>query len=238
MINFKKNLMLKYASLLFSVFLSVTAFAQSTVGLGTTNNSQTLYLSNMIGKEKQPFNGMDLEGSPYLNEEFVTACVETNRGYKASNVLVRFNIYTNAFEFKQNKSIFELINVKLVKIMLNDFDSSAYRLFATGFPAVDDHTNTSFYEVLNRKNKIQLIKYYTQKLEDVKTMGFYNKKQLALTVTYYLFQEGMQPQKIKLNESALLKALPDYADQIHKIKNEQQLELKHEKDVATLLDSL
>lgn len=230
--------MLKYASFFFSFFISAVALAQSTVGLGTTNNSQTLYLSNMIGKEKQPFSGMDIEGSPYLNEAFVTAYVETNAGYKATNVLVRFNIYTNAFEFKQNNSIFELVNVKLVKIMQDDFDSSAYRLFATGFPAVDGHSNTSFYEVLNRKNKIQLIKYYSQKLEDVKTMGFYNKKQLALTVTYYLFQEGMQPQKIKLNESALLKALPDYADQIRKIKNEQKLALKQEKDVAALLDSL
>lgn len=180
------------------------------------------------------FNG--IAGTPFLSNDYQQAFVKTKSGGQFGNVWVKFNTYGNEILLENRNQL----------VALEGVDSVAYTdksepgtdknvILKTGYPAIEDKTGETIYQVLAHKPAIQLLKYYQTKVENVKTMGMPDKKTFVITPVYFVFMpEKKTLKKVKLNKS-LLDELKEFPEAKAKAAG---VNLRNEKEVIKLISSL
>ena len=99
------------------MFLSMqSAYAQKNlINLGLGDLAGQLHWNNTI----QP-PASDIEGSPYLNEEFEIGDVIYGNEYKLNQIPLRYNIYNDDIEYKVENAIMAFANPhKIDKVIFN-----------------------------------------------------------------------------------------------------------------------
>lgn len=215
--------------------LSFSAHAQLTSSTFGSGASMTF---SARGGLRLP-NLENVDGSPYLDNEFHSANVRTKSGFDTTNVKVKFNVYGNEFVFLKNG----------VEYALDDFYFLSYpevangtvreKVFQSGFPSIGALNDNTIYEVLKSGPKYSLLKHMTKKLEDVKTMGEYNKKEFITKSDFYVFSaKDDKIQKLKADKKSVIALFPDQEEKIKSIVDSKDLSLKKEADLVILFDEL
>ena len=99
--------MLKQRIFLTSVILSIasiTLFAQDSY-----INSEIRDIVDHLNWNKSIHGDADIEGSPYLDEEFQSGDVYYNGKYKFPNIPLRYNLYSDEMEYKDRNVIMALV---------------------------------------------------------------------------------------------------------------------------------
>lgn len=180
----------------------------------------------------------DLQGIPYMSAEYKPGYVKIRNGYAQQNVPMRFNIYRNVLEFQRNGLEMELDSLDIAMYLDVPGDSSSIRVFKAGYPEVDNQNSSTIYEVLAIGERAHLVKYVHQKMEDVKAMGDYDKKQLTTYSKLYLHIPGRGMIKAKADKKFLTNLFPQYAQQIEKLMKENNFNLKKDSEYAQLIGEL
>lgn len=218
---------------LFSKFLLTIATAFSV----TTTNAQTT--------EDVPVRPVrvpaleDINGSPFLTPEYIPAEVQVTKDIKVNDVPVKFNIYNNVVMVKKNNEEMAINGFELV--MFTTTDNSGTKMtvrLKAGYPSVDIHTEKSIYQVLSIGEKVHVIKYLSQKVQDANTLGDYSRKELVTTEQLYLYIPGGNIIQVKKGKQAFIDALPAMTDKIEEICTANKLKFKKEADMITLADEL
>jgi hypothetical protein len=226
------------------ISLATTAQNVSTTGGAavpfTGNQLQPTYLSGLIRQPlKNLFENRNIKGSPFLSEDYKPGVVKIKNGYTQNNVPVRFNIYTNEIEFKQNNVEMSLDSVDVVQYLEKAGDSSSIRLLKAGYPAVNGNKETTIYEVLVMGEKAHLLKYSMQRIEERKVMGMPNEKVLETFTSLYLFDAQRKTlAKVKDPKEQLQSIFPKLYSTIEKTIKEKNLNLKNESDLGELVTDL
>ena len=208
----------------------------STPTTGTINQpTETGFLTN---RPISQMNVHDLTGSPYLSAEYKPGFVKIKNGYSQDNVPIRFNIYKNTLEFRHNGLELALVDLDFAVYLDIAGDSSSKKMFRTGYPSVDRQNENSIYQVLASGEKAHLLKYLSQKVEDVKSMGDYDKKELNTYSTLYIYIPGQTINKTKADRKSIAGLFPGKEDKIDQLIKDRGLNLKKEKDLAELIESI
>jgi len=176
----------------------------------------------------------NIEGSPFLTDEYQRGFIRIRNGQTFTNIPVRFNMLNNEIQFRQNNIELALEDVDSVIYLTVDGDSSSARRLKAGYPAVDGHTAKSIYEVLADNGSVQLLKYYSCKTETVKRMGEADKKAFVTETSLYVLVNG-EMKKVKNNKKSVLAAFPQYAKEIDQIDKELNINFKTEKGLEDLV---
>lgn len=184
----------------------------------------------------------DVGGTPFLTEEFVSGSVELGQGRVVNNVQLKFNAFNNNFlvlkDGQQLKlDFFELVNYT----QLDNRGILKQYVFKAGYPAVDNQGENTIYQVLSMGKKAHFLKYISQKVEEVPTLGDYSRREIITHEHYYVYVPGGSMTLIKSMKSSkqyLKEALPDLASRIEEIASEKNLKLKSESDLSILIESL
>lgn len=176
----------------------------------------------------------NIEGTPFLNPEFISGEVYTSDGNKIENVLLRYNIFNNKMEAKFNESLFQLSENLIRRIafeertfdylsytiadkenagyleLIHDGEWKIYCRFAKKFKeaqaqkAMQDKPNPAAFR--------DLPDIYLVKTGDNKVQGFKSKKELLSVFSLHKneVQAFMKKNKLKHNNSADLKMLMTY----------------------------
>ncbi|HEY0067237.1 MAG TPA: hypothetical protein VGB46_07740 [Flavisolibacter sp.] len=235
--------MKKNALLIACLAIGFLASAQGGAGLPPSIpfsgvGSRPIDLNQMTSRPLRMLNIPDLQGVPYMSAEFKPGYVQIRNGYAQQNVPIRFNIYRNVLEFKRNGMELELDSLEMAMYLDVPGDSSSIRVFKAGYPDVDNQNTSTIYEVLAIGEKAHLVKYVYQKLEDVKAMGDYDKKQLTTYSKLYLYVPGKEMMKAKADKKFLTNLFPRYAQQIEKLIREKDYNLKKDSEYAQLIGDL
>ncbi len=234
-----KQKVFKVVLVAFCVTFSVTAFSQLIgQGIGLSGNSNSMIAFTARGGLKLP-NMENVDGSPYLDNEYHPANIRTKSGFDTSDVKVKFNVYGNEFIFVKNG----------VEYALDDFYFLSYpeikngevkeRVFQSGFPSIGSFNDNTIYEVLKSGVKFSLLKHMSKRLEDVKTMGEYNKKEFVSKSEYYVFSaKDDKIQKLKADKKSIIAMFPDQEEKIKSIIDSKDLSLKKEADLIILFEEL
>lgn len=233
---------MKRLSLIILAFgISASAFSQLSPGSGTVSAPTTGGVNTpsatgfLTSRPIVLLNVMDISGSPYLSTEYKTGFVKVKSGYHEDGVPVRFNIYKNVIEFKQKGIELTLDDLDIAMYFDVPGDSNSLRIFKTGYPAIEKQKESSIYEVLAMGDKAHLLKYFSQKVEEVKSMGDYDKKELNTYSNLYLFIPGKGIEKIKADKKAVMNHFPGQEDKIEALIKDNKLNLKKENDLAELI---
>lgn len=195
-------------------------------------------LNHMTSRPLRLLNIPDLQGIPYMSAEYKPGYVKIKNGYAQQNVPIRFNIYRNALEFQKNGVEMELDSLDIAMYLDVPGDSSSIRVFKAGYPDVDNQNSSTIYEVLAIGERAHLVKFVYQKLEDVKAMGDYDKRQLTTYSRLYLYVPGKEMMKAKADKKFLTSLFPQYSQQIEKLIKENDFNLKKDSQYAQLIGEL
>jgi hypothetical protein len=204
----------------------------------TPNASPIIYLYDLQGKPLTEKKLDEVEGSPFLMEDWNWGAVKMKNGRYAKDVSLRFDLYNNRLFFMRDNVSFEFV-LAVHEFMigyLNGSDSQSV-LYRNGYPAVDKNTSETFYEVL-ADGKIQLLNFKYKFLQEYRPYNEPPRKKFAEKEKLYILLPGDKIVEIKKDKDDILKAMPEYAAAITKIVDEKKLKLKRQEDIAQLVVAL
>jgi len=233
-----KKHMRKYSFHFTSVIVFLSLFQSSEAQLATTNvGGSSMMTVSARGGLRLP-NMENVDGTPYLDNEFHSASVRTKSGFDTSGVKVKFNAYGNEIIFLQDG----------IELALDDFEMVSYPklqngaisqvVFKTGFPKIDNLNDNTVYQVLASGSKIYLLKHISKKLEDLKTMGDYNRKEFVTREQLYIYSPSLGIKKIKADKKALIALFPELTEKIESVIEEKGLSIRKENNLITLIEEL
>ncbi len=196
--------------------------------------AEAQYMQDVNGRVVTEMTYTDVEGSPFLVEEFhkgIVTMVKDNQVH--DGVPIRYDAYKDELEYEKDGKHYRL-GPEVMSFSIPTGD--ALYEFQRGFPAAGDLTENSFYQVLHDGNT-KLLKHYGKRMREEKaynsasaTKRFDDSEQL-----FVLKGGKMNPVK-KNGKKDLLALLSDEKNLMNYVIKEEQLDFKSEMDMVKLLE--
>ena len=210
--------------------------------IGHFSQAQTINNFNLndIGKSvllvTDGKSGMETNGSPFFDSEFLSASIELVTGQRYENVLVKINLLSNEVIYKttEGKELAVSPAIKLVELNKN----GNLLFFEYGFPTYEKQNQKTIYQVL-AKGEVSLIKYFFIQVTETK---HYSSTRMLRTIEQFprlfLYDKKMGLHKApKSNEDLLILYKAD-ATKIKGILEKNNLKIKKEADLIQCISKL
>ena len=179
----------------------------------------------------------DVEGSPFLFNDWNWGAVKFRDGRFAKDLSLQFNIYNNQLYFKkEGKQMEFVLPVAEFMIRYSNGNDSSTVIYRCGYPETEKTSSITFFELLI-DGKLQLLKYRSKQINTSKPFNqaerreFSDQHQLYVNVDRRLI-------KLKKDKEFIIGILPVYKDAINSIVDQKKLKLKNEEDVMKLFEEL
>jgi hypothetical protein len=212
--------------------------AQEATPLSTLNGAPKptmVYLRDLAGKPLPGSNNIDIEGSPFLNNEFKPGRVVFTNGKMSSDLYLQFDMLNNKLLFKRDDMVLEFVDSIRDFYLQHEENNTLGLVFRSNFPPIDRNTAATFYELLV-DGKIVLLKYRYKAVTGYREYNSANKKSYVERSELYAALPGNKIIRIKRDRNSLMKAMPDYAEKIMTLTN--NLRLKNDESLITLFEGL
>lgn len=220
-------------------FFTVAVFAQNGTTPDQTSTSNEVTIAELQLRPMRLPALAEIGGSPFLHPDFINGTVQIEGGKIVTNVPIKFNIFSNMIMVKRDDNDLKLESFDLVSYDNTNADGTVkHYMFKQGYPEIESRPTTAVYQVLSYGPKLHLIKFLSQKVEDVQTLGDYSRRELATSQQLYVYVPGGEIKKIKAGKQAIVDALPAMSAKIDEIIKAESLNLKNESDLTTLVDAL
>ena len=179
----------------------------------------------------------NVEGTPFMDNQFLKGEVLTVDGKDINDVLLRYNVYNNKMEAKFNESFFELSEKLITRVKIDNrtFDYLPYQIAKKEYSGYLELIHDGELKLYCRHSKkfkgaqpqkamqdrpdpaefrdLPLV-YLLMKNDDSKATGFRSKKELLNNFTGHKneIQAYIKNNKLKHNNSEDLKKLLNYND--------------------------
>ena len=170
-----------------------------------------------------------MEGSPYLNDQWIPGTVVFEDGKTTKNVNLKFDQVQGILVFKNDKNE-EFAFVTQVK----EFELPAIGKFRSGFPPTKGTNEKTFFKVLD-DGKTKLLK--AQKKAILETKAFYSgvvEKTVVEDIKYYILKPDKSLVPLKNDKKALLNELKDKETELKKYIGNQNFNFKNDEDLMNL----
>ena len=181
----------------------------------------------------------EVNGSPFFSTDYKMGTIHLKNNQYVPDMPVKFNILNNAIMVQMDGQELKLESFENVAYDEKDENGSVrHFVFGMGYPEIDKHNDRSVYQVLSSGPKVHLLKYISQKVEDASTLGDYSRKELVKTEQLYLYVPGKDIKRIKASKKDIAEAIPELASKIEEIATSNNLKLKSESEIVTLVEAL
>ena len=221
--------------------ISANISAQETV-IDSTLKVETGSIDDLPAKPFRMPSLQDVGGSPFLTTDFRQGTVELGQGRVVNNVPIKFNTFNNVMLVIKNGEELKLEFFESVQYDENDgTGAKKHYTFRAGYPAIDNLSENTIYQVLSSGPKLHLLKFIAQKVEDVPTLGDYSRREIVTTEQYFVYVPGGEMKRIKSLKAAkqsIQEAVPSLSARIDEISTARKLKLKSESDFSILVEEL
>ncbi|HTE28266.1 hypothetical protein [Flavitalea sp.] len=194
-----------------------------------------VFLRDLTGKPLPGSQNFDIEGSPFLNDEFESGRVVFTNGKMSNDLYLQFNMLNNKLLFKRDDMVLEFVDSITDFYLQHKENNTLGLVFRSNFPPIDRNTRATFYELLV-DGKIVLLKYRYKTVTGYREYSTANKKRYVEGSQLYAALPGNRITRIKRDRNFLMKAMPDYAEKIMTLTND--LRLRNDESLITLFQEL
>jgi len=231
----KQTLYLLFLSLIFIQSVKSQNPAQAALPQGAP--PMPIFIEDINGR---PFTNKgieDIEGSPFLFNDWNIGIVKFRNGRFAKGVSLRFNVYNNQLYFKKEEQQleFELPVEEFMIRSMKDMDSVDV-FYRCGFPATEKTTYQTFLEVIVDGNLV-LLKYRYKVIGSFKPYNQAERRKFEDREQLFVYVDK-QMLKVKKDKESIIEALPQHKAAILSIVEQKKLKLKNEADVVILFTEL
>ena len=176
----------------------------------------------------------EYDGSIYLQNKFVESSIidETSSGTYDSEL--RYNIYTDAVEYKENSELFELSKNPKIQARIGE-DYFYYCQFKTQ-RGVD---REGYYILVELHDQYRIYKRYEVKIKDPVKMDVYNGTpepgSIRKKVNYFLEENDIIVELPLDKKEILTTAFSDKSDELKQYIKKEKIRLKKEEDLVRLV---
>jgi len=178
----------------------------------------------------------DIAGTPYLNNDFVPGNIITKNAVKYIDIPLRYNIYNDEIEFSQDGEAFALenpLNYSSISIAEQSFIYSSFVGRAKG-----EAGKASFFELMNNKGKLFLLKRYSvQFIKPSPSQGYVEAKlaEFKKTPDSYYFKFGSSPAQEVGNLKSTLLMFGKHSKRIATFIKAEKLKLRNQEDLLRIV---
>ncbi|TSD66789.1 hypothetical protein FFF34_005135 [Inquilinus sp. KBS0705] len=196
------------------------------------NAANAQFRNDISGKPILTQTYTDVEGSPYLNDDWQTGTVKFANGKSIIGVKLKYDIVADELYFadKNDEPLSFVDTVKEFTLAGPD----KLRYFRKGFAGIAKTTPNSYFEVL-ADGGVQLIKKTSKVVLETQAFNSATKtKSFQEDVRYYLVNNGKAVQ-VKNDRKSILAALPNKQEQIKGYADAGKLNFKSDTDLAAII---
>lgn len=199
------------------------------------NRAIDLFRQNKIagGETKIQLYENDIQGSPYLCEEFINGTLFTTSKTKYVDVPIRFNIYNDAVEFKtaedqvQSLAAPEIVEkIELGEYQMAYIPFSVLKKIRRGFFIILEEGKVSLY---SRPNILFIKATEPGPYLEAQPARFERKPD-----TFYI-RVGMEDAKLVENKRDLLDILPDHAEKLEEFIKKNKTKFNNAESLKELV---
>jgi len=188
---------------------------------------------NIAGIEKKTYD--DIKGDPFLYADFTEGKLILNTG-ETYKLEMRYDIYANQIQFKDNNEVFDLLNAdRLSGIVV---DTLAFRYCRILKSLEDESSTESSYFIVKADGKCSLLIRKNIRLQPAVLPQAYKEAQPAEFVhtsdMYYLDLQGKGAVRIS-SKKELLNILSDKKAEVEKFINSNRLGVRSVDDLARIV---
>ncbi len=175
-----------------------------------------------------------------LNQQWAIGTVIFDNGRQVSNVALQFDVQNNALHFKKDSIVYAFADVvRACKMTYANGDVKKEVLFRSGYPDHNGDSSNLLYQVINEGPEIHFLKLLKPTIYEHYDYGYAAKDSYGIAEESYLYiVNKRQLVKISENEKSILKALPDYKEQIQKFETDNNSKLDNDIDISKLISML
>lgn len=183
--------------------------------------------------------GKRVEGTAFMTEDFQKGYIVFFNDKKVTEVPLKYNDLNEELYFDDNgKELILQTAVKEFGFTINNEKDTRDFVFRTGYPAIDNNTDKSFYQVLAGQ-AVLLLKRTTKKVQEAKELNGMEFLRIKSSDNYYAYEaKTRRIVKIKNGLENIAEALPDLKQKIEAIAKAQGLKCKSEKEMILLFTQL
>ena len=220
-----------FLTLLFSSVIMLSSFGQGY----ELRKSIDLYNSNkfITGNNNRTVTQENIDGSPYLNDEFISGSVYTVQKIQYNEIPLRYNIYNNNIEFKTaSDEIQELTNPEIIeKVVMGDIQM-VYSPYLMA-----NKNNNGFFIVLEEGKVSLLAKPEIQFVPATQPAGYKDAeppKFIKKSDEYYL-RIGTGQAILISNKKDMIATFPDNQDKIENFVSKNKIKTNKPESLKELV---
>jgi hypothetical protein len=177
---------------------------------------------------------VDVQGSPYLQEDWAIGNVLLKNGKSYTGVALKYDQVKDVLLFRNEKNETNTFAQPVKSFTITSRKDNSQLSFRNGFTPVKSATENSYYQVL-ADGKVQLLFRNVKKVRNDKA---YNSATTVLTVEEYpgwfIARDGM-PVTIKKSEKAVLEAIGGDSAALEAYIRSNKLNVKNDADLVKLI---
>jgi len=174
-----------------------------------------------------------IEGTPYLNNDFLDGNITASDGTLIKGAKLRFNVFNDRMEVKQNNMLFELSNdvVRRVQIGGRTFDYLKYEL--------DQKESVGYLEMIS-EGKWKLYCRYSKKYKEVQPQKAMEEHDSPaefrdLPPLFFLLKEGAESAQGFRSKKELLQLFPENRNEMQAYMKKNKMKHNEPEDLQKLL---
>jgi hypothetical protein len=206
------------------------------VSIGQTIGNLANQLTDSQGFLIKPANRDNVQGSPYLSEDWSAGTLNISAEKKFKLSRLRFDALLNRVEYQYEEKVYEP-TVAFNEFTIQLSDGSGSKTFRRGFPATDETTEKTFYEVLY-DGKAKLLRKTHVRINDyAEPLSTVRVKRFAKVQVLYLYdtQTSQLTKLEKKDKKNILAVLSSKKEQLSQFLEEQKLKPNSEGNIIKLL---
>lgn len=155
----------------------------------TTGNFEEEFVSSGGYSRIVPVEFKNIDGSPFISNDWVNARIKLENNKVYDNVTVRVNVYDNKIHFKDAEGIERMMLSKVKEIVIKD-EASPHNnaVFISGFTPNRD----VFFKVIAEGHKVRLLEKYTARKTDIKVFNGEPKIQFDVDKEVYFYSVSVK----------------------------------------------
>ena len=192
-------------------------------------------MRNMLDSNQIPLHrATNVEGSPYMFDEFYEGVVELKNGHTTEPLQIRYNTHEQSIDFMSGNLAF---NVEGENIESFHFTANGKEYtFIKGYDA-SRLSEDDFVEVVVDGEVKFLARHHTAFFEDSASYGSATKNNIYRSdVTYYVKVGDKSPERLRsLNKRRVMNNIDRFEDELEQYADQNNIDFSDKEDVARLI---
>lgn len=212
---------------------SGTSFTNNAYGYGgDIMNYSDISKFNVAAKTLAENNFSDIDGSPFLSDDFVEGVLVTNEGDVIVDIPMKINLYTKQVIAESHIGTLILLDERQYQEIIIPYEGQDLV-----FKRANSEKPQEFYEVLFESADLTFIKEHYVTVKEGTSNGIASRnKEFSHRTRYYVVQENGLAVKTRLKKKSLLALLPAaLAKEMEAYASNNNIKFSDESDLVKLM---